>query len=160
MAANSSAVIKSNSISKAGDTGILIYNGSRGECSGNKVKNAVGHGIVFSKKASGKAASNTVSGAGKHGVLVTDHCGSVALSSNKISNSKQNGICVSKLQQFCECKFKQHKWLRKKRHKRKLSQVRASLKDNAVNGSKSAAVSKSADSSISCREYQDCLLIL
>ena len=30
VAANSSAVIKSNSISKAGDTGILIYNGSKG----------------------------------------------------------------------------------------------------------------------------------
>lgn len=133
VAANSSAVIKSNSISKAGDTGILIYNGSKGECSGNKVKNAVGHGIVFSKNASGKAASNTVSGAGKHGVLVTDHCGSVALSSNKISNSVnsnsisgsgKSGISVS-------------------------SHSKASLKDNAVNGSKSAAVSKSADSSIS-----------
>lgn len=127
VAANSSAVIKSNSISKAGDTGILIYNGSKGECSGNKVKNAVGHGIVFSKNASGKAASNTVSGAGKHGVLVTDHCGSVALSSNKISNSisgsGKSGISVS-------------------------SHSKASLKDNAVNGSKSAAVSKSADSSI------------
>lgn len=128
VAANSSAVIKSNSISKAGDTGILIYNGSKGECSGNKVKNAVGHGIVFSKNASGKAASNTVSGAGKHGVLVTDHCGSVALSNNKISNSisgsGKSGISVS-------------------------SHSKASLKDNAVNGSKSAAVSKSADSSIS-----------
>lgn len=128
VAANSSAVIKSNSISKAGDTGILIYNGSKGECSGNKVKNAVGHGIVFSKNASGKATSNTVSGAGKHGVLVTDHCGSVALSNNKISNSisgsGKSGISVS-------------------------SHSKASLKDNAVNGSKSAAVSKSADSSIS-----------
>lgn len=148
VAANSSAVIKSNSISKAGDTGILIYNGSKGECSGNKVKNAVGHGIVFSKNASGKAASNTVSGAGKHGVLVTDHCGSVALSSNKISNSKQNGICVSNYSSSVSVNSNSISGSGKSGISVS-SHSRASLKDNAVNGSKSAAVSKSADSSIS-----------
>ena len=148
VAANSSAVIKSNSISKAGDTGILIYNGSKGECSGNKVKNAVGHGIVFSKNASGKAASNTVSGAGKHGVLVTDHCGSVALSSNKISNSKQNGICVSNYSSSVSVNSNSISGSGKSGISVS-SHSKASLKDNAVNGSKSAAVSKSADSSIS-----------
>ena len=145
VAANSSAVIKSNSISKAGDTGILIYNGSKGECSGNKVKNAVGHGIVFSKNASGKAASNTVSGAGKHGVLVTDHCGSVALSSNKISNSKQNGICVSNYSSSVSVNSNSISGSGKSGISVS-SHSKASLKDNAVNGSKSAAVSKSADS--------------
>ena len=148
VAANSSAVIKSNSISKAGDTGILIYNGSKGECSGNKVKNAVGHGIVFSKNASGKAASNTVSGAGKHGVLVTDHCGSVVLSSNKISNSKQNGICVSNYSSSVSVNSNSISGSVKSGISVS-SHSKASLKDNAVNGSKSAAVSKSADSSIS-----------
>lgn len=148
VAANSSAVIKSNSISKAGDTGILIYNGSKGECSGNKVKNAVGHGIVFSKNASGKATSNTVSGAGKHGVLVTDHCGSVALSSNKISNSKQNGICVSNYSSSVSVNSNSISGSGKSGISVS-SHSKASLKDNAVNGSKSAAVSKSADSSIS-----------
>lgn len=148
VAANSSAVIKSNSISKAGDTGILIYNGSKGECSGNKVKNAVGHGIVFSKNASGKATSNTVSGAGKHGVLVTDHCGSVALSSNKISNSKQNGICVSNYSSSVSVNSNSISGSGKSGISVS-SRSKASLKDNAVNGSKSAAVSKSADSSIS-----------
>lgn len=148
VAANSSAVIKSNSISKAGDTGILIYNGSKGECSGNKVKNAVGHGIVFSKNASGKATSNTVSGAGKHGVLVTDHCGSVALSSNKISNSKQNGVCVSNYSSFVSVNSNSISGSGKSGISVS-SHSKASLKDNAVNGSKSAAVSKSADSSIS-----------
>ena len=148
VAANSSAVIKSNSISKAGDTGILIYNGSKGECSGNKVKIAVGHGIVFSKNASGKAASNTVSGAGKHGVLVTDHCGSVALSSNKISNSKQNGICVSNYSSSVSVNSNSISGSGKSGISVS-SHSKASLKDNAVNGSKSAAVSKSADSSIS-----------
>lgn len=148
VAANSSAVIKSNSISKAGDTGILIYNGSKGECSGNKVKNAVGHGIVFSKNASGKATSNTVSGAGKHGVLVTDHCGSVALSSNKISNSKQNGICVSNHSSSVSVNSNSISGSGKSGISVS-SHSKASLKDNAVNGSKSAAVSKSADSSIS-----------
>ena len=146
VAANSSAVIKSNSISKAGDTGILIYNGSKCECSGNKVKNAVG--IVFSKNASGKAASNTVSGAGKHGVLVTDHCGSVALSSNKISNSKQNGICVSNYSSSVSVNSNSISSSGKSGISVS-SHSKASLKDNAVNGSKSAAVSKSADSSIS-----------
>ena len=148
VAANSSAVIKSNSISKAGDTGILIYNGSKGECSGNKVKNAVGHGIVFSKNASGKATSNTVSGAGKHGVLVTDHCGSVVLSSNKISNSKQNGICVSNYSSSVSVNSNSISGSVKSGISVS-SHSKASLKDNAVNGSKSAAVSKSADSSIS-----------
>ena len=148
VAANSSAVIKSNSISKAGDTGILIYNGSKGECSGNKVKNAVGHGIVFSKNASGKATSNTVTGAGKHGVLVTDHCGSVALSSNKISNSKQNGICVSNYSSSVSVNSNSISGSGKSGISVS-SYSKASLKDNAVNGSKSAAVSKSADSSIS-----------
>ena len=148
VAANSSAVIKSNSISKAGDTGILIYNGSKGECSGNKVKNAVGHGIVFSKNASGKATSNTVSGAGKHGVLVTDHCGSVALSNNKISNSKQNGICVSNYSNSVSVNSNSISGSGKSGISVS-SHSKASLKDNAVNGSKSAAVSKSADSSIS-----------
>lgn len=148
VAANSSAVIKSNSISKAGDTGILIYNGSKGECSGNKVKNAVGHGIVFSKNASGKAASNTVSGAGKHGVLVTDHCGSVVLSSNKLSNSKQNGICVSNYSSSVSVNSNSISGSVKSGISVS-SHSKASLKDNAVNGSKSAAVSKSADSSIS-----------
>lgn len=148
VAANSSAVIKSNSISKAGDTGILIYNGSKGECSGNKVKNAVGHGIVFSKNASGKATSNTVSGAGKHGVLVTDHCGSVVLSSNKISNSKQNGICVSNYSSSVSVNSNSISGSGKSGISVS-SHSKASLKDNAVNGSKSAAVSKSADSSIS-----------
>ena len=148
VAANSSAVIKSNSISKAGDTGILIYNGSKCECSGNKVKNAVGHGIVFSKNASGKATSNTVSGAGKHGVLVTDHCGSVALSSNKISNSKQNGICVSNYSSSVSVNSNSISSSGKSGISVS-SHSKASLKDNAVNGSKSAAVSKSADSSIS-----------
>ena len=143
VAANSSAVIKSNSISKAGDTGILIYNGSKGECSGNEVKNAVGHGIVFSKNASGKAVSNTVSGAGKHGVLVTDHCGSVALSSNKISNSKQNGVCVSNYSGSVSVSGSGKNGISVSSHSK------ASLKDNIVNGSKSAAVAKSADSSIS-----------
>ena len=147
VAANSSAVIKSNSISKAGDTGILIYNGSKGECSGNKVKNAVGHGIVFSKNASGKATSNTVSGAGKHGV-VTDHCGSVVLSSNKISNSKQNGICVSNYSSSVSVNSNSISGSVKSGISVS-SHSKASLKDNAVNGSKSAAVSKSADSSIS-----------
>ena len=148
VAANSSAVIKSNCISKAGDTGILIYNGSKGECSGNKVKNAVGHGIVFSKNASGKATSNTVSGAGKHGVLVTDHCGSVALSNNKISNSKQNGICVSNYSNSVSVNSNSISGSGKSGISVS-SHSKASLKDNAVNGSKSAAVSKSADSSIS-----------
>ena len=148
VAANSSAVIKSNSISKAGDTGILIYNGSKGECSGNKVKNAVGHGIVFSKNASGKATSNTVAGAGKHGVLVTDHCGSVALSSNKISNSKQNGVCVSNYSSSVSVNSNSISGSGKSGISVS-SRSKASLKDNAVNGSKSAAVSKSADSSIS-----------
>ena len=148
VAANSFAVIKSNSISKAGDTGILIYNGSKGECSGNKVKNAVGHGIVFSKNASGKATSNTVSGAGKHGVLVTDHCGSVALSSNKISNSKQNGVCVSNYSSSVSVNSNSISGSGKSGISVS-SHSKASLKDNAVNGSKSAAVSKSADSSIS-----------
>ena len=134
VAANSSAVIKSNSISKAGDTGILIYNGSKGECSGNKVKNAVGHGIVFSKNASGKAASNTVSGAGKHGVLVTDHCGSVALSSNKISNSKQNGICVSNYSSSVSVNSNSISGSGKSGISVS-SHSKASLKDNAVNGS-------------------------
>ena len=135
VAANSSAVIKSNSISKAGDTGILIYNVSKGECSGNKVKNAVGHGIVFSKNASGKAASNTVSGAGKHGVLVTDHCGSVALSSNKISNSKQNGICVSNYSSSVSVNSNSISGSGKSGISVS-SHSKASLKDNAVNGSR------------------------
>lgn len=148
VAANSSAVIKSNSISKAGDTGILIYNGSKGECSGNEVKNAVGHGVVFSKNASGKAASNTVSGAGKHGVLVTDHCGSVALSSNKISNSKQNGVCVSNYSSSVSVNSNSISGSGKNGISVS-SHSKASLKDNTVNGSKSAAVAKSADSSIS-----------
>lgn len=148
VSANSSAVVKSNSISKAGDTGILIYNGSKGECSGNEVKNAVGHGIVFSKKASGKAASNTVLGAGKHGVLVTDHCGSVALSSNKISNSKQNGVCVSNYSGSVSVNSNKISGSGKSGISVS-SHSKASLKDNTVNGSKSAAVAKSADSSLS-----------
>lgn len=148
VSANSSAVIKSNSISKAGDTGILIYNGSKGECSGNEVKKAVSHGIVFSKNASGKAASNTVSGAGKHGVLVTDHCGSVALSSNKISNSKQNGVCVSNYNSSVSVNSNKISGSGKSGISVS-SHSKASLKDNTVNGSKSAAVSKSGDSSLS-----------
>lgn len=148
VSANSSAVIKSNSISKAGDTGILIYNGSKGECSGNEVKKAAGHGIVFSKKASGKATSNTVSGAGKHGVLVTDHCGSVTLSSNKISNSKQNGVCVSNYSGSVSVNSNKISGSGKSGISVS-SHSKASLKDNTVNGSKSAAVSKSGDSSLS-----------
>ena len=103
---------------------------------------------MFSKNASGKAASNTVSGAGKHGVLVTDHCGSVVLSSNKISNSKQNGICVSNYSSSVSVNSNSISGSVKSGISVS-SHSKASLKDNAVNGSKSAAVSKSADSSIS-----------
>lgn len=103
---------------------------------------------MFSKNASGKATSNTVSGAGKHGVLVTDHCGSVALSSNKISNSKQNGVCVSNYSSSVSVNSNSISGSGKSGISVS-SRSKASLKDNAVNGSKSAAVSKSADSSIS-----------
>ena len=81
-------------------------------------------------------------------MLVTDHCGSVALSSNKISNSKQNGICVSNYSSSASVNSNSISGSGKSGISVS-SHSKASLKDNAVNGSKSAAVSKSADSSIS-----------